>query len=85
MKIVCEECGYKLYEGDTLKSPEDTAKKYDNCCPECNRNFLKTEHRVIILPDPGHYPSFYDNLPENHEPDYIIINRQDDRQHSKKS
>ncbi|MFQ6053314.1 MAG: hypothetical protein ACE5OO_03665 [Candidatus Bathyarchaeia archaeon] len=36
-KISCSGCGYTLYEGDILKSPQDIIKKYEGRCPNCDK------------------------------------------------
>ncbi|MEM2969990.1 MAG: hypothetical protein QXI71_01455 [Candidatus Bathyarchaeia archaeon] len=34
-KVNCHECGYVLYQGQELKSPEDILQAYEGKCPKC--------------------------------------------------
>jgi len=52
-EIICSGCGYKLYEGDILKSPQDIIKKYDGKCPHCNKNLDFSSTSVEIKPSDG--------------------------------
>jgi len=49
-EIVCSNCGYKLYEGNILKSPQDIIKKFDGRCPECNKDLSFSSGGVDIKP-----------------------------------
>jgi NAD-dependent SIR2 family protein deacetylase len=49
-KITCSECGYNLYEGEILKSPQDILKKYEGRCPKCHRKLSFSSGGVEITP-----------------------------------
>jgi len=34
-RVNCHQCGYILYQGQELKSPEDILQIYDGKCPKC--------------------------------------------------
>lgn len=51
--IVCSECGYQLYEGDILKSPQDIMKKYGGRCPRCNKKLSFSPSGVKVVPFDG--------------------------------
>lgn len=59
-KVTCAECNHILYEGDTLKSPQDIIKKYDGNCPKCDRKLGFNVNAVRIYPNPDEYPHLYD-------------------------
>ncbi len=37
-KIVCEECGFSLYEGAEVKQPIEIILQYDGKCPKCGKD-----------------------------------------------
>jgi len=49
-KIVCEKCGYVLYESKELIPPLQVYEKYNGVCPNCkkklNRKPLKIEIKI---------------------------------------
>jgi len=49
-QITCSECGYCLYEGELLRSPQDVIKKYDGKCPSCNKKLSFTHEAVTVTP-----------------------------------
>ncbi len=49
-KIVCSGCGFCLYEGDLLKSPQDIIKKYNGRCPNCNKKLDFSPESVTVSP-----------------------------------
>lgn len=34
-KVTCHKCGYVLYQGPELKSPEDILQTFEGKCPKC--------------------------------------------------
>jgi len=34
-KVNCHQCGFVLYQGQELKSPEDILQTYEGKCPKC--------------------------------------------------
>ena len=39
-EIICSGCGYVLYEGEILRSPQDIIKKYEGKCPNCGKSLV---------------------------------------------
>lgn len=52
-RIVCSGCGYSLYEGDLLRSPQDIIKKYSGRCPKCNKKLGFSSEGVTVSPFKG--------------------------------
>ena len=52
-EIICSGCGYYLYEGNILKSPQDIIKKYDGRCPQCNKKLDFSSINVDVTPYSG--------------------------------
>ena len=48
--VKCSDCGYLLYEGDILKSPQDVIKKYGGRCPHCNKRLAFSSESVTVTP-----------------------------------
>jgi DNA-directed RNA polymerase subunit RPC12/RpoP len=48
--VKCSDCGYLLYEGDILKSPQDIMKKYGGRCPHCNKRLTFSSQNVAVTP-----------------------------------
>jgi len=49
-RIVCKECNEVLYEGDLLKSPQDTIKKFEGKCPGCGKALSFETDAVSVKP-----------------------------------
>ena len=49
-KAMCSECGFILYEGDLLKTPNDIMRKFEDRCPECRRRLIFSMDRISITP-----------------------------------
>ena len=49
-RAMCSECGFILYEGEALRSPQDIMSRYDDRCPECKRMLVFSMDRVSITP-----------------------------------
>jgi len=47
-KVVCSRCGYILYEGDALKSPQEIIRKHEGRCPGCNRKLCFSSDCVKV-------------------------------------
>jgi len=48
-KVICSKCGYILYEGMELKTPDEILQQYEERCPKCGRKL--SIHPVKILID----------------------------------
>jgi len=48
-EINCSGCGYVLYEGEILRSPQDIIKKYGGKCPNCGKSLLVDIMNIQIL------------------------------------
>jgi transposase len=46
--INCSGCGYVLYEGEILRSPQDIIKKYEGKCPNCGKTLVINIANIII-------------------------------------
>lgn len=49
-KIICSKCKEILYEGDLLKSPQDTIKKFEGVCPQCGKELKFSTNDITISP-----------------------------------
>lgn len=49
-KVICSECAHILYQGDTLKSPQEIAKKTEGRCPSCNKILKAIYESLSIYP-----------------------------------
>lgn len=49
-RVVCEECGYVLYEDDDLKTPDEILSQYDGKCPECGKKLALVPLDVEVKP-----------------------------------
>ena len=50
-EIICSECGYVLYKGEILKSPQDIIRKYEGTCPKCGKEFNFDDLKIEIISD----------------------------------
>lgn len=48
-EINCSGCGYVLYEGDLLRSPQDIIKKYEGKCPNCGKPLVVAILNIQIV------------------------------------
>ena len=47
-KIICEGCGYVLYDSDDLKPPEELIKELEGKCPKCSKKLIFNPEKVEI-------------------------------------
>ena len=47
-KVICEKCGFVLYEGTELKPPDEIIQTHEGKCPECGKeiSFIPTKVEV---------------------------------------
>jgi len=48
-KVICSKCGYVLYKGMELKSPDEIIQKYEKC-PSCGRKLSIKPIKIEIEP-----------------------------------
>lgn len=48
-EIVCSGCGYVLFKGEILKSPQDIVRKYEGKCPKCSKTLNFDGKKVEII------------------------------------
>jgi len=49
-KVICENCGHVLYEGEDLKAPEEIVQQYNGKCPKCGRKLSTVPKNVEVKP-----------------------------------
>ena len=47
-EIICSGCGYVLYKGEILKSPQDIIRKYEGKCPRCGKTLTFDINNIKI-------------------------------------
>jgi len=47
-RIICKECGYVLYEGLELKTPDEILQLHNERCPKCGKKLSLTPVMVEI-------------------------------------
>ncbi|UCC32990.1 MAG: hypothetical protein JSW53_04145 [Candidatus Bathyarchaeota archaeon] len=50
MKILCEKCGFLLYEGLDVKAPYEIVQTYNGRCPSCTRRLRHKPVNIEIKP-----------------------------------
>ena len=49
-RIVCQGCGYVLYDGAELKPPDEILHQYDGKCPKCGKRLALIPIDVDVKP-----------------------------------
>lgn len=49
-KVLCQECGCMLYEGEDLKPPDEIIQKHNGKCPKCGRKLSFIPQNVEVKP-----------------------------------
>ncbi len=49
-KVVCQDCGYELYNGAELKPPDEIIQKHNGKCPKCGRKLSFIPQNVEVKP-----------------------------------
>lgn len=47
-EIICSGCGYVLYEGEILRTPQDIIRKYEGKCPNCGKELDSEVMKIDI-------------------------------------
>jgi DNA-directed RNA polymerase subunit RPC12/RpoP len=53
--VICEKCGFILYEGSELKPPDEIIQTHDGKCPKCSKkiSFVPKKVEVTAADDTG--------------------------------
>jgi ribosomal protein S27AE len=49
-RVVCQKCGYVLYEGDDLKPPDEIMQQCNGKCPKCGKKLAFIPLDVEVKP-----------------------------------
>jgi ribosomal protein S27AE len=49
-RIICNQCGYLLYEGAELKPPDEILHQYNGKCPKCGKKLAFIPINVEVKP-----------------------------------
>ena len=49
-RVVCQQCGYVLYEGAELKPPDEILHQHDGKCPRCGKKLALVPLDVEVKP-----------------------------------
>jgi len=49
-RIICQQCGYVLYEGADLKPPDEILHKHEGKCPSCSKKLSLIPIDVEVKP-----------------------------------
>jgi hypothetical protein len=49
-RVICQNCGYILYEDVDLKSPDEIIQQYDGKCPSCGKKLSFVPENVDVTP-----------------------------------
>jgi len=54
-KVICEKCGFVLYEGTDLKPPDEIIQTHEGKCPECGKeiSFIPKKVEVTAATETG--------------------------------
>jgi len=47
-KVICEKCGFILYEGSDLKPPDEIIQTHDGKCPKCGKKISFVPKKVEV-------------------------------------
>jgi DNA-directed RNA polymerase subunit RPC12/RpoP len=48
-KVICEKCGFVLYEGSELKPPDEIIQTNDGKCPKCGKKISFIPKKVDVI------------------------------------
>jgi ribosomal protein S27AE len=49
-RVVCQQCGYVLYDGAELKPPDEIIQQYYGKCPNCGKKLALVPLDVEVKP-----------------------------------
>jgi len=47
-RIICEDCGFVMYDGSELKPPSELVQQYGGKCPKCGKKLDFSPEKVDI-------------------------------------
>jgi hypothetical protein len=47
-KVICEKCGFVLYEGSELKPPDEIIQNHDGKCSKCGKKISFIPKKVEV-------------------------------------
>jgi DNA-directed RNA polymerase subunit RPC12/RpoP len=47
-QVICEKCGFILYEGSDLKPPDEIIQTHDGKCPKCGKKISFVPKKVEV-------------------------------------
>jgi DNA-directed RNA polymerase subunit RPC12/RpoP len=47
-QVICEKCGFILYEGTDLKPPDEIIQTHEGKCPKCDRKISFVPKKVEV-------------------------------------
>jgi hypothetical protein len=47
-RVICEKCGFILYEGSDLKPPDEIIQTHDGKCAECGKKISFVPKKVEV-------------------------------------
>ncbi|MCW4034337.1 MAG: endonuclease Q family protein [Candidatus Bathyarchaeota archaeon] len=47
-QVICEKCGFILYEGNELKPPDEIIQTHDGKCPKCGKKISFVPKKVEV-------------------------------------
>ena len=50
-KVICEKCGFILYEGTDLKPPDEIIQNHEGKCPKCGKKISFVPKKVEVGAD----------------------------------
>ena len=49
-RVICQKCGYVLYDEDDLKPPDEILHQYNGKCPRCGKKLALVPLDVEVKP-----------------------------------
>jgi len=49
-QVICEKCGFILYEGSDLKPPDEIIQTHEGKCPKCGKKISFVPKKVEVKP-----------------------------------
>ena len=49
-RVICQKCGFILYDGVELKPPDEIIQSYDGKCPNCGKKLSYVPKNVEVKP-----------------------------------
>jgi predicted RNA-binding Zn-ribbon protein involved in translation (DUF1610 family) len=49
-RVICQQCGYVLYDGAELRPPDEILHEHDGKCPKCGKKLALIPINVEVKP-----------------------------------